>query len=102
MVTVLLLLLCITVPTELVFVLHAINGQAEVFPSFKDGRMEPSVTPTRVPLMDIAKMTQEPDVENLQVGWECELMFSSVDGRATLSHIDTRRGIFLRIFQPHV
>jgi hypothetical protein len=46
-----------------VFVLHAINGQAEIFPAEKHGDVEESVTPTKVPLMDMAAMTKDADME---------------------------------------
>lgn len=52
---------------ELVFVLHAINGEAEIFPAERHGDVEASVTPTKVPLMNMAAMTKDDDITLLEV-----------------------------------
>lgn len=44
-------------PTDLSFVLHAINAQAEVFPIEKGGTQVENVTPTKVDLLDLAAET---------------------------------------------
>lgn len=53
--------------TDLVFVLHAINGQVEIFAAEKSGKVEPTVTPSKVPLIDMAAMTQDDDVASLGI-----------------------------------
>lgn len=47
--------------------LHAINGQVEIFAAEKDGKVEPTVTPSKVPLIDMAAMTQDEDVASLGI-----------------------------------
>lgn len=47
--------------------MHAINGQAEIFPAERRGNVEAIVTPTKVPLMDMAAMTKDADISQLEV-----------------------------------
>jgi hypothetical protein len=42
---------------DLVYVLHAINGMAEIFPVEKNGRQVERITPTKLSLQEIAQVT---------------------------------------------